>query len=112
MSEVEVGFDELTVLSEDEADVFVLNLNDDEEPPPYYVTVDGRQFHFTGETFLIFGHSAVMSDWIREQEEQGLLVLLGERDGRYLRYVHDPQAALEEADEDAEDAAAAPAAAS
>ena len=105
MSKVEVGFDELTVLSEEETDVFVLNLNNDEEPAPYYVTVGGRQFHFTGETFLIFGHSAVMSDWLREQEEQGLFVLLGERNGRYLRYVHDPQAAFEEADEDAAAAA-------
>lgn len=99
MSEVEVGFDDLTVLSEGEADVFVLNFNGDDGPPPYYVTVNGRRFSFTGETFLIFGHSASLADWVREQEAEGMLVLLGERDDRYLRYVHDPAAELEEAEE-------------
>lgn len=105
MSEVEVGFDDLTVLSEGDADVFVLNFNGDDGPPPYYVTVNSRRFSFTGETFLIFGHSARLASWVREQEEAGMLVLLGERDDRYLRYVHDPAAELEEAA--AEEAAAA-----
>ena len=99
MSEVEVGFDDLTVLSEGDADVFVLNFNGEAGPPPYYVTVNGRRFSFTGETFLIFGHSASLSSWVREQEAEGMLVLLGERDDRYLRYVHDPAAELEEAEE-------------
>ena len=101
VSEVEVGFDDLTVLSEGEADVFVLNLNGEEGPPPYYVTVNGRRFSFTGETFLIFGHSAMLSDWVREQEAEGMLVLLAEREDRYLRYVHDPAAELEEAESEA-----------
>lgn len=107
MSELEVGFDDLTVLSEGESDVFVLNLNGDDQPPPYYITVNGRRFSFTGDTFLIFGHSASLSNWAREQQEQGLLPLLAERDDRYLRYLHDPAAALEEEDEEAEAAAAA-----
>lgn len=98
MSELEVSLDDLTVLSEGDADVFVLNLNGDPETPPYYVTVGGRRFSFSGDTFLIFGHSATMSDWVREQEEQGMLPLLVERDDRYLRYVHDPNAELEEED--------------
>ncbi|MYE46563.1 MAG: hypothetical protein F4X25_07395 [Chloroflexi bacterium] len=99
MSEIEVGFDDLTVLSEGDADVFVLNFNGEDGPPPYYVTVNGRRFSFTGDTFLIFGHSASLSSWVREQEAEGMLVLLGERDDRYLRYVHDPAAELEEAEE-------------
>ena len=90
MSEVEVGFDDLTVLSEGGADVFVLNLNGAETPPPFYVSVAGRRFAFTGETFLIQGHSAGLAGWVREQEEQGSLPLLAERDDRYLRYVHEP----------------------
>ena len=106
MSELEVSFDDLTVLSEGDTDVFVLNLNGDPGPPPYYLTVGGRRFSFTGDTFLIFGHSATMSGWIREQEEQGILPLLAEREDRYLRYVHDPSEELEE--EDAEQEAAAP----
>lgn len=106
MSELEVGFDDLTVLSEGDADVFVLNLNGDDEPPPYYVTVNDRRFSFTGETFLIFGHSATLARWVHEQEEQGVIPLLAERNDRYLRYVHDPRAELEEEDAEQEAAAA------
>ena len=105
MSELAVTFDEMTVLSEGGADVFVLNLNDREDVPPYYVTVNGQRFSFTGDTFLVQGHSAVMPDWVREHEAAGRLVLLAERDDRYIRYVHDPHA-LED-DEDDEDPAEA-----
>lgn len=106
MSELEVGFDDLTVLSEGGADVFVLNLNGADAPPPYYLSVAGRRFAFTGETFLIHGHSAGLAGWVREQDERGALPLLAERGDRYLRYVHDP-AAEDEDDgvEDGEDAA-------
>ena len=100
MSELAVTFDEMTVLTEGGADVFVVNLNDSDEPSPYYVAVSGRRFSFEGATFLIQGHSAVMPDWVREHEAEGRLVLLGEREDRYLRYVHDPAAPDEdEADE-------------
>ena len=85
-----VGFDDLTVLSEGGADVFLLSWTLEDEPPPYYVEVAGRRFGFTQETFLIKGHSATLSRWIREQEEAGRLPLLVEREGRYLKYVHDP----------------------
>ena len=105
MSELAVTFDEMTVLSEGGADVFVVNLNDREEAPPYYVTVNGRRFSFTGETFLIHGHSAIMPDWVHEHEAEGRLVLLGERDDRYVRYVHDPRE-IEDEQEEAEEAAA------
>ena len=92
MSELEVGFDDLTVLSEGGADVFVLNLNGADAPPPYYLSVAGRRFAFTGETFLIQGHSAGLAGWVREQDERGALPLLAERGDRYLRYVHEPPA--------------------
>ncbi|MDE2696433.1 MAG: hypothetical protein OXH97_07950 [Chloroflexota bacterium] len=100
MSELAVTFDDMTVLTEGGADVFVVNLNETNEPPPYYVEVGGRRFSFDGSTFLIFGHSAVMPQWVREHEAEGRLVLLGERDDRYLRYVHDPAEEMEEDEEE------------
>ncbi len=105
MSELAVTFDEMTVLSEGGTDVFVVNLNDREQPPPYYVSVSGRRFSFTGDTFLIQGHSALLPDWVREHEAEGHIVLLCERDDRYMRYVHDPNE-IEDEEEEAEEAAA------
>ena len=102
LSELAVGFDDLTVLSEGDSDIFVINLNEDDAPPPYYITVNERRFSFTGETFLIFGHSATLSNWAQEQETLGLLPLLAERDDRYLRYTHNPASALEEENNDEE----------
>ena len=99
MSELDVTFDDMTVLSEGGADVFVVNLNESDEPPPYYVAVSGRRFSFEGATFLIHGHSALMPEWVREHAAEGRLVLLGERDDRYLRYIHDPAEEMED-DED------------
>ena len=96
MSELDVTFDDMTVLTEGGADVFVVNLNDSDEPPPYYVAVSGRRFSFEGATFLIQGHSALMPEWVREHAAEGRLVLLGERDDRYLRYVHDPAEEMED----------------
>ena len=100
MSEVDVTFDDMTVLTEGGADVFVVNLNDSDEPPPYYVAVSGRRFRFEGATFLIQGHSALMPEWVREHAAEGRLVLLGERDDRYLRYVHDPAEEMEDDEEE------------
>ena len=106
MSEIAVTFDDMTVLSEGGADVFVVNLNGRDEPPPYWVDVGERRFGFEGATFLIQGHSAVLPGWVSGHEAEGRLVLLGERGDRYLRYVHDPAAEDEDdGDEDGEDAA-------
>lgn len=98
MSELAVTFDDMTVLSEGGADVFVVNLNGSDEPPPFYVDVSGRRFGFDGATFLIHGHSARLPQWIREHEGEGRLVLLGERDDRYLRYVFDPAEVMDDED--------------
>ena len=100
MSELDVTFDDMTVLTEGGADVFVVNLNDSDEPPPYYVAVSGRRFSFEGATFLIQGHSALMPEWVREHAAEGRLVLLGEREDRYLRYVHDPAEEMEDDEEE------------
>lgn len=95
-TEVAVTFDDMTVLSEGDVDVFVLNWNDTDEPPPYWVDVAGRRFGFTSTTFLVVGHRALLSDYVREQEAAGRLVLLVERFNRFLAYVHDPAAQAEE----------------
>ena len=100
MSELAVTFDEMTVLSEGGADVFIVNLNDYEDTPPYYIDAGGHRFHFDGATFLIKGHSAVMPQWVHENEAEGRLVILGERDERYLRYVYDPADEAEDEEEE------------
>lgn len=96
-TETEVTFDEMTVLSEDGVDVFVLNWNDPADPPPFYINVAGRRFSYASETFLVAGHSAVMTAQIREHEAEGRTPLLLDRDDRYYLFLHDP--AAEAADE-------------
>ena len=102
-TEIEVTFDDLTVLSEEEIDVFVLNWNDGEDPPPYYVDLEGRRFAFTSTTLLLVGHRAVLADYVREQQAEGRIPLLVERDERYYLYLHDPNEGAEEDEEAAED---------
>ena len=94
-----VTFDELTVLSEQGVDVFVLHWSEEPEPPPYYVEVQGRRFHFTGTSFKASGHSALLSDWVRVQEAEGRTAMLVDRDARYYAYVHDPASDAEEGEE-------------
>jgi hypothetical protein len=98
-TELAVGFDDMTVLSEGGVDVFLLNMEEFEDVPPYYIDVAGRRFSYTAITFLTKGHSAQMPAFVREQEEAGKLVVMGERGGRYLAYVHDPNAISEEDEE-------------
>ena len=102
-TEIEVTFDDMTVLSEDEIDVFVLNWNDVEDPPPYYVDLADRRFAFTSTTLLVVGHRAVLADYVREQEAEGRIPLLVERDERYYLYLHDPNEGAEEDGEAAEE---------
>ncbi|MBM4414712.1 MAG: hypothetical protein FJ035_00230 [Chloroflexi bacterium] len=98
-TDLAVGFDDMVVLSEGGVDVFVLNLDADDEVPPYYIDVAGRRFAFSAVTFLVRGHSAQLAQFIREHEADGRLVLLGERRERYLAYVYDPTAETDEDDE-------------
>jgi hypothetical protein len=104
MSALTVGFDDMTVLSEGGVEVFLLNLDAQEGPPPYYVDVNDQRFHLGSNSFPIFGHSASLPRFVREHEEEGQLVLLVERDGRYLTYLHDPTVADEEDEADDEGA--------
>lgn len=106
-SEVEVAFDDMTVLSEQGIDVFVLAWTQDETPPPFYVTVAERRFTFSSTTFLVRGHGAQLAEYVREQEGEQRTVLLVERDGRYLIYLHDAAAPAEDGDEGGDDEGAA-----
>ena len=91
-TEIEVAFEDMTVLSEDGTDIFVLKWDADGGPPPFYVDVSGRRFGFTADTFLLNGHGASLPSFIREEEEAGRIPLLVERDDRYYVYLHDPTA--------------------
>jgi hypothetical protein len=99
-TELAVGFDDMTVLSEGGVDVFLLNLDESNEVPPYYVDVAGRRFSYSSITFMTKGHSAQLPNFVHEQEEAGNLVIMVERGGRYLAYVHDPNAEVEDAEEE------------
>lgn len=91
-TEVTLTFEDSYVLSTEDVDAFAFNWNDEPEPPPYYVNVDGHRFSYTGLTFLVRGHGAELPDWVKENEAEGRLVLFVERGTRLLAYVFDPSA--------------------
>ncbi len=91
-TELAVGFDDLNVLTEDGIEVFTLNMNASPDLPPYYVEVAGRRFAYSSTSFLLKGHSATLPAFIRAHQAEGRLVILIERDNRYMAYVHDPAA--------------------
>lgn len=97
-----VDFGELYVLDTEDVEAFVLDLNGREEPPPFYIDVDGRRFTFTAATFLLSGHGASLPDHVRAEEAEGRLVLFGERDDRLLIYSHDPTVVVEDSEEEGE----------
>ena len=94
--DVEVSFEDMTVLSEGGVDVFVLQWEADGAPPPFYVDVDGRRFHFTSRTFLYDGHGAAMPRYVQEEEAEGRIPLLVQRNDRFYIYSHDPNAEEED----------------
>lgn len=98
-TELAVGFDDMTVLSDGGVDVFLLNMEEFEDVPPYYIEVAGRRFSYSSMTFPTKGHGATLPKFVREQEDAGNLVVLGERGGRYIAYVHDPNVIAEEDEE-------------
>ena len=106
-TQMTVTFDELYVLESGGVDCFVLDWNEQRALPPYYVTVDGRRFGYTGLTYLVKGHGASLPKWVQDEEAAGHLTLFVERDDRLIAYVHDP-AAIDE-DEAAEAAVETPA---
>lgn len=98
--QIEVGFEDLMVVSDDEGvDVFALNWNQPPYPPPFFIVVAGRRFRFSGKTFLLKGYGALMARFIQEQEAEGRLALLVERDNRLYIYLHDPAVEAEDEEE-------------
>lgn len=116
-SEISVALDDLHLLDTEGVAAFVVDLNALSTPPPFYIDVEGRflqqggsawlryrgsmRFAFTSETFLVQGHGAALPDYVRAEEAEGRLVLLGQRADRLLIYGFDPSA--EDEDEGEED---------
>lgn len=98
-TELAVTFDDMTVLSEGGVDVFLLNMEEMDDVPPYYIDVSGRRFSYSSTTFPTKGHGAMMPRFVAEQEAAGNLVVLGERQERYIAYVHDPSAISDDEEE-------------
>lgn len=98
-----LGFSDLYVVAAEEIDVFSLNLNTWEEPIPFYLNVEGRQFSLQPKnTYLATGYGGALPAWLREEDEAGRLTVLVERDGRYLVYSHDPTVVEEDEEADGE----------
>ena len=85
---VSVSFDDLDVLSDQDKETFVLNLNFFEAQMPYYIKVSDYSFSFSGQSFLINGRSAVLPSLIEENEKNHQLTLLVERSNRFYIYLH------------------------
>ena len=101
-TELAITFDDMTVLAEEDYEVFVFDMLELPDVPPYYLDVAGRRFAYASRTFPVKGHGASMPPFIRDEEAAGHIVLLGERGGRYMAYVHDPEAVYDDEDEEAE----------
>ena len=97
-----VTFEQMGVLAEGGLEFFVLDMGALADVPPFYIDVAGRRFAYASATFPVKGHSATLPPFVRAEEAAGHLVLLGERDGRYLAYVHDPNATTDDEDAAAE----------
>ena len=95
-TEIAAGFNDMTVLTEDGVDVFILNLDELDDVPPYYLDVAGRRFAYSAITFPVKGQSAQLPRFIRTTEADGKLVIMVERKERYLAYIPDPAAPAEE----------------
>ncbi|MDA0271386.1 MAG: hypothetical protein O2798_09515 [Chloroflexi bacterium] len=95
---VGLTFQDFYILSSGGVDAFAINWTEQDEPPPFYVTVEGRRFAFNGLTYLVKGYGAQLPQWVREEEAAGRLVLFVERDDRLMCYVHDPAATEDDAE--------------
>lgn len=97
-TEIAAGFNDMTVFTEDGVDVFILNLDELDDVPPYYLDVAGRRFAYSAITFPVKGQSAQLPRFIRTTEADGKLVIMVERKQRYLAYIHDPAAETDDAE--------------
>ena len=97
---LDITFNDLNILSTGGVDVLVLNLNEWDNDVPFYLEIDQRFFALQpSNTHLVSGHGAQLPNWITNEESEGRLTILVERNERYLVYIHDTLA-VEEDDDD------------
>ena len=97
---LDITFNDLNILSTGGVDVLVLNLNEWDNDVPFYLEIDQRFFALQpSNTHLVSGHGAQLPNWITNEESEGRLTILVERNERYLVYIHD-SLAVEEDDDD------------
>ncbi len=89
---IQADLEDFEMLETGDVDVLVLDLNELDGTPPFYIEVDGRRFALQRDTFQVRGHGAQFPAFVHQEEAEGRLVLLAERDDRFLVYVHDPAA--------------------
>ena len=100
---LDITFNDLNMLSTGGVDVLVLNLNEWNSDIPFYLEIDQRLFALQpSNTHLVSGHGAQLPNWITNEESEGRLTILVERNERYLVYIHDTLAIDEDEDEDDE----------
>ena len=100
---LDITFNDLNILSTGGVDVLVLNLNEWDNDVPFYLEIDQRLFALQpSNTHLVSGHGAQLPNWITNEESEGRLTILVERNERYLVYIHDTLAIDEDEDEDDE----------
>jgi hypothetical protein len=101
---LDITFNDLNILSTGGVDVLVLNLNEWNSDIPFYLEIDQRLFALQpSNTHLVSGHGAQLPNWITNEESEGRLTILVERNERYLVYIHDTLAIDEDEDEDEDD---------
>ena len=101
---LDITFNDLNILSTGGVDVLVLNLNEWNSDIPFYLEIDQRLFALQpSNTHLVSGHGAQLPNWITNEELEGRLTILVERNERYLVYIHDTLAIDEDEDEDEDD---------
>ena len=100
---LDITFNDLNILSTGGVDVLVLNLNEWNSDIPFYLEIDQRLFALQpSNTHLVSGHGAQLPNWITNEESEGRLTILVERNERYLVYIHDTLAIDEDEDENDE----------
>lgn len=100
---LDITFNDLNILSTGGVDVLVLNLNEWNSDIPFYLEIDQRLFALQpSNTHLVSGHGAQLPNWITNEESEGRLTILVERNERYLVYIHDTLAIDEDEDDDDE----------
>ena len=97
-TQLTIDFADLFLISTGGIDVFALNWNQMDVPPPYNLSVSENEFSYQGHTYLVNGHGAILPQWVEQIEAEDRLAMFIERDGRLLAYASEPISA--ESDED------------